>query len=200
MFVLYLSSASTSQSGDPFEHQRGLCASFVSQLGGEVAAEYRDVRSGLDLRPNMRRLLIDGKARKFDSVVVADAARISRDGRQLRKAVLELKRHDVLVWSMDSPGRPLHEHLAGAVRREADIKVVRDIFAKSSGGLSTTRIAQELSDEPLPPWLSGETILMRLGRAFAKRLRQSFISVVVSVEAVDSDGVLHTWRSPRAGG
>jgi len=77
---------------------------FANARGYEVFSQYEDVVSGADKRrPELHRLMIDAKNRKFDKVIATKVDRLGRSVIHLQQVFLDLERWGVQIEITDQP-------------------------------------------------------------------------------------------------
>ena len=98
--VAIYSRVSTASQSDTAQYEElvQLCA----RSGWTVVQTYREVASGtkgVDLRPELKRLLVDANQRRFDKVVVWSADRLARSMKHLVDVLGELRAANVDIFS-----------------------------------------------------------------------------------------------------
>ena len=80
------------------------CLNYINKNGYELAGSYSYTGSGLNTNnPVMNDLRADAAAGKFDTVVVHDISRISRNAHAARAFLDEMQMHGVTVESVKDP-------------------------------------------------------------------------------------------------
>ena len=80
------------------------CEEYAKSKGYELAGVYSHTGSGLNTNnPVLNDLRADAAAGKFDTVVVFDVSRISRNALAVRAFLDEMQRHGVTVESVKEP-------------------------------------------------------------------------------------------------
>ncbi len=133
-FAIYARYSSPLQEMTSIAGQLRLCRDRVAALGGVIAGEYTDPEltgAAMQLRPGLRRLLDDARARRFDGVCVEGLDRLARSTADMAWLYRELRFLGINLYSLED-GRvdSLHAHIKGVVSE----MVIDNIGAKTRRG------------------------------------------------------------------
>ena len=194
--VIYTREAGMSQDRSSLRAQEDRCRRLAEQKGWEVVGVYSDHGSRLSAeREGLASLLADARAGAFKEVLVTDAAPLSRSAERLRAILVELEDAGVKVRTVENPGVSLGKAVA--------IQSIQGLYLS---GKSTKQAVAELKRMRLPA-LPALAEIAFSAPEFLEQMRwrllsgfhaHRFINATITVEAVDRDGVVHTWRSPDA--
>lgn len=101
--ALYLRSA-TADSGDddPLQIQEKALTAFAEQTGYKITKVYRDIGSGLGnvAQPVFQTLLQDAQDGLFQTLIVRDSARLTRNMEQYQQVTSQLKQMDITLLTL----------------------------------------------------------------------------------------------------
>ena len=187
-FVIYAHAAIASR--EVIEEQTAFCRAYGRGLGLKEVGLFADNgrRSRLSTRPALEELLVKAEMRTFGIVIVNDLDRLARDALVVDGIIDKLKRHGVSVRTVLEG--PIHSLTPDGFSR----RLVQRVFAEAAEGHNSARIARRLSDKKISP---EKLIRWEDARAIRERYEQrGYTNVVVSIKAVDKDGLVHIWRDP----
>lgn len=178
--------------------QRTACEPLVERLGGDVVSVHLDLPcSGVTLdRPALKALLADVDAGELDVVVVSDLTRIARNATMVAMICGRLREAGVELRVATSPDCDAAKTMLEPVELAYSRLVLERVFAEAAGGRSPRKIASGLNQDGIPRDKLIRTHDVRAVRAGYEAF--GYTNVVVTVEAVDKDGVVHNWRAPEA--
>ena len=159
-FAIYARYSSPLQEMTSISGQLRLCRDRVATLGGVVADEYTDPElsgTAMQLRPGLRQLLEDARARRFDAVYVEDLDRLARSAADMAWLYRELRFLGIDLHSLeDGQVDSLHAFIKGfmsemfidnigAKTRRGQIEAVHDLRLMG-GHIYGYRIANRIDD------------------------------------------------------
>jgi DNA invertase Pin-like site-specific DNA recombinase len=157
---------------------------YVLRHGWEIFEVYVDYASGAKTsRPSFDRMIKDGRARRYDAVVVVRIDRLARSTRHLLNILEGLDRHGLALVCTDqdidtkSPGGRLLFTILGAVS-ELELDLIRE---RTKDGLARARAQGKRLGRPPKPIKNDE---IRALRAQGKSLRQIGLELGISHQAV----------------
>ncbi len=143
--VIYARYSTENQDARSIEDQERRCRVFAVARGLQVVDVYSDaaVSGTTTARPNLQRLLVDARARKFKAVVVDDLSRLSRD--RTDSAVLIRQLDDLGIQVVDAETGATSDDEASdvvfAVKGIVNAEYVKAIRRQTHRGLEGRAIA-----------------------------------------------------------
>jgi DNA invertase Pin-like site-specific DNA recombinase len=157
---------------------------YAQRHDWEISEVYVDYVSGAKTsRPSFDRMIKDGRARRYDAVVVVRIDRLARSTRHLLNILEDLDRHGVSLVCTDqeidtkSPAGRLLFTILGAVS-ELELDLIRE---RTKDGLARARAQGKRLGRPPKPTKNDE---IRALRAQGKSLRQIGFELGISHQAV----------------
>ena len=187
-FAIYVRSATVSP--EAIKRQAEACRDFgLSEEMEEAVVYVDDGQSGASTsRPGLSELLERAAEGEFDMVIVERTDRLSRDAVALDGLIETLAACGVTVVSVTDGVVKRLGHGAFAHR------LIKRAFNDVASGMSSADVARGFNRDRIP---REKLIRWEDARAVRERyMRRGYTDVVVSIEAVDKDGVVHTWRDP----
>lgn len=175
---------------------RAACECLVEALGGELVGVYVDApASGVSLeRPGLQALLAVVDAGELDVVVTPDLSRVVRNAAALAMICGRLREAGVELRTVADPDRDAAAQMLEPLEHAYSGLVLGRVFTEASEGRSPRKIARGLNNDRIS---CGKLIRTHDVRAVHSRYEAlGYTNVTVTVEAVDKDGVVHTWRAP----
>ena len=171
------------------------CKRLIEALGGELVGVYVDApASGLsEERSALQALLAAVDNGELDVVLTSDLTHIARNVAMLATICSRLREAGVELRTVGDPHRDAAAAMLEPVEHAYSDLVLRRVFAEAADGRSARDIADGLNKDRIS---RSKLIRTQDARVRSRYEALGYTNVVVTIEATDKDGVVHTWRAP----